>query len=43
MVTFTVTGVTHGSLTYDSGANDDTDEAPPEDVSDGISISVAAP
>jgi hypothetical protein len=43
MVTFTVTGVTLGGLIYDSGANDDPDEAPPEDVSNGTVIVVFAP
>jgi hypothetical protein len=38
-----VTGVTHGNLTYDSDANHDPDVAPPEDVSNGTGISVAAP
>ncbi len=43
VVTFTVTGVTDGSRTYDPGANHDPDVSPPEDVSTGTSISVAAP
>jgi len=43
MVTFTVTGVTDGSRTYDSVANDDPDIAPPEDVSTGTVIFVDAP
>jgi hypothetical protein len=43
MVTFTVTGVTDGSRTYDSDANDDPDITPPENVSTGTVILVIAP